>query len=458
MDFNEANLLVKYSYKISELAEKSALSNRIEPALYAKYDVKRGLRESNGKGVLCGLTEISEVTSWKEENGKRTEIPGILCYQGYDVKDIVKNCIAENRFGFEETVYLLLFGKLPTKAEFDEFSEMLAEFRVLPRNFVRDIIMKSPSKDMMNMLARCVLNLYSYDPDPDNVSISNVLRQCIQLIAQFPMLAIYSYRAYRYYNTADGSLIIHKPNPEYSTAQNILHILRKDSEFTDLEAKVLDIALILHADHGGGNNSTFTTHVVTSSGTDTYSSMAASLGSLKGPKHGGANIKVMQMMQNIKENVSDWKEATITAYIDKILKKETFDRAGLIYGMGHAVYTLSDPRAEILKMYAEKLAVEKGREEEFHLYETVENSAKRLINEQHKLSKPVCANVDLYSGFVYSMLNLPTDLYTPLFAISRVGGWSAHRMEELINGNRIIRPSYHCVKPDLDYIPMDERK
>ena len=458
VDFNEANLLVKYSYTISELAEKSALSNRIDPSLYTEYDVKRGLRERNGKGVLCGLTEISEVTSWEVKDGVRKEIPGILRYQGYDVKDIVKNCIAENRFGFEETVYLLLFGKLPTRAEFEQFSEMLADFRVLPRNFVRDVIMKSPSKDMMNMLARCVLNLYSYDPDPDNVSISNVLRQCLQLIAQFPMIAIYAYRSYRYYSTNDGSLIIHKPKPEYSTAQNILHILRKDSDFTDLEAKVLDIALILHADHGGGNNSTFTTHVVTSSGTDTYSSMAASLGSLKGPKHGGANIKVMQMMQNIKENVADWKESTVTAYIDKILKKETFDHAGLVYGMGHAVYTLSDPRAEILKKYAEKLAAEKGKEDEFHLYETVENSAKRMINEQHKLSKPVCANVDLYSGFVYSMLNLPGDLYTPLFAISRVGGWSAHRMEELINGNRIIRPSYHCVKPDCEYVPMNERK
>ena len=371
MDFNEANLLVKYSYAISELAEKSALSNRIDPELYAKYDVKRGLRERSGKGVLCGLTEISDVVSWEEKDGKRKEIPGILRYQGYDVKDIVKNCIAENRFGFEETVYLLLFGKLPTRAEFEQFNEMLSEFRVLPRNFVRDIIMKSPSRDMMNMLARCVLNLYSYDPDPDNVSISNVLRQCLQLIAQFPMLAIYSYRAYRYYDTNDGSLVIHKPRPEYSTAQNILHILRKDNSFSDLEAKVLDISLILHADHGGGNNSTFTTHVVTSSGTDTYSSMAASLGSLKGPKHGGANIKVMQMMQNIKENVPDWKPATITDYIDKILKREVFDHAGLVYGMGHAVYTLSDPRAEILKKDAEKLAVEKDRIEEFHLYETV---------------------------------------------------------------------------------------
>lgn len=457
MDFNEANLL-KYSHKLYELAEESALTNKIDPSLYAKYDVKRGLRESSGKGVLCGLTEISDVTSWEEKDGVRKEIPGILSYQGYNVKDLINNCVKENRFGFEETVYLLLFGKLPTKQEFTEFNEMLAEFRVLPRNFVRDIIMKQPGKDIMNMLSRCVLNLYSYDPDPDNISTSNVLRQCIQLIAQFPMLASYSYRAYRYYNTNDGSLIIHKPVPEYSTAQNILHLLRKDSSFTDLEAKVLDISLILHADHGGGNNSTFTTHVVSSSGTDTYSSIAASLGSLKGPKHGGANIKVMQMFQNIKENVPDWSRASITDYINKILNKEVFDRTGLIYGMGHAVYTISDPRAEVLKLYAGKLAIEKGREDEFALYETVADVASQLIREQKKLSKPVCTNVDFYSGFVYSMLNLPTDLYTPIFAISRIAGWSAHRMEELINGNRIIRPSYRCVKDSAEYIPMDERQ
>ncbi|MCD8308664.1 MAG: citrate/2-methylcitrate synthase [Clostridia bacterium] len=458
MDFNEANLLVKYSHKLYELAEKSALTNKIDPSLYDKYDVKRGLRESNGKGVLCGLTEISEVTSWDESGGVRKEIPGILCYQGINVKDIISNCVKEDRFGFEETAYLLLFGKLPTKQEYTEFFEMLSEFRVLPRNFVRDIIMKQPSKDIMNMLSRCVLNLYSYDPDPDNISPSNVLRQCLQLMAQFPMLASYSYRAYRYYNTNDGSLIIHKPVPEYSTAQNILHLLRKDSSFTDLEAKVLDISLILHADHGGGNNSTFTTHVVSSSGTDTYSSIAASLGSLKGPKHGGANIKVMQMFQNIKENVPDWSRASITDYMNKMLNKEVFDRTGLIYGMGHAVYTISDPRAEVLKLYAGKLAVEKGREKEFELYETVADVASQLIREQKKLSKPVCTNVDFYSGFVYSMLNLPTDLYTPIFAISRIAGWSAHRMEELINGNRIIRPSYRCVKDNSDYVPMDERE
>ena len=457
MDFNSANLIVKYSHKISELA-KIEQADRISPELYERFDVKRGLRDKNGRGVLCGLTEISEVTSWHTVDGVKTPIPGILCYRGYNIKDLVANCVRENRFGFEETVYLLLFGSLPNTKELKSFSEMLAEFMVLPRNFVRDVIMKNPSSDIMNMLARCVLNLYSYDPDPDNIMISNVLRQSLQLIAQFPMLAAYSFRAYKYYDVSDASLIIHKPLAEYSMAQNLLHILRKDNSFTDLEAKVLDICLTLHADHGGGNNSTFTTHVVTSSGTDTYSSTVASLGSLKGPKHGGANIKVKQMFDNIKENVPDWKESTITDYVDKILKKEVFDHAGLIYGMGHAVYTLSDPRAEILKFYAEKLAVEKGLEEEYHLYETVENAAKQLINEQHKLSKPVCANVDLYSGFVYSMLNLPGDLYTPFFAISRVSGWSAHRMEELINGNRIIRPSYHCVKPDHDYIPMSERE
>ena len=442
---------------ISELAEKSALSNRIDPSLYAKYDVKRGLRESNGKGVLCGLTEISEVTSWKEENGKRTEIPGILCYQGYNVRDLVKNCIAENRFGFEETVYLLLFGKLPNKREFEEFSEMLSEFSVLPRNFVRDVIMKSPSKDMINMLARCVLNLYSYDPDPDNVGIANVLRQCIQLIAQFPMLAIYSYRVYRYYNTNDGSLIIHKPKPEYSTAQNILHILRKDSEFSDLEAKVLDISLILHADHGGGNNSTFTTHVVTSSGTDTYSSMAASLGSLKGPKHGGANIKVCEMFDNIKENVPTFDRGKLKDYVARILDKDAYDHTGLVYGMGHAVYSLSDPRADILKTFAEKLAAEKHMEEEYEMRKYVAQAAAELIAEKRRIYKGVSPNVDFYSGFVYDMLGLPRELYTPFFAVSRIVGWSAHRIEEITNGGKIIRPGYQAVAKHQKYIPLEQR-
>lgn len=457
MDFNEANLIVKYSHQISELA-KSEQAHSINPSLYEKFDVKRGLRDKNGKGVLCGLTEISEVTSWEMVDGVKTNIPGILCYRGYNVKDLVAHCVKENRFGFEETIYLLLFGSLPSKSKLKAFSDMLAEFRVLPRNFVRDVIMKNPSSDIMNMLARCVLSLYSYDPDPDNIMISNVLRQSLQLIAQFPMIAAYSFRAYKYYDVSDASLIIHKPLAEYSTAQNLLHIMRKDNSFTDLEAKVLDICLTLHADHGGGNNSTFTTHVVTSSGTDTYSSTVASLGSLKGPKHGGANIKVKQMFDNIKENVRDWKESTITDYVNKILHKKAFDHSGLIYGMGHAVYTISDPRAEVLKLYAGKLAAEKGKEDEFELYNTVAGVASRLIQEQRNTDKPVNPNVDFYSGFVYSMLNIPPALYTPLFAIARIAGWSAHRIEELVNGNKIIRPAYQCVQDRLEYVPLDQRK
>lgn len=458
MDFNEINLIVKYSHTMSRLAAQLLKTDIIEPELYAKYDVKRGLRDKNGKGVLCGLTEISDVTGWADVDGVRTPVPGVLRYRGYDVKDLIANCENENRFGFEETVYLLLFGNLPTQKDLNSFSNMLADFRVLPRNFVRDVIMKSPCKDMMNMLARCVLNLYSYDPDPDNVSVSNVLRQSLQLIAQFPMIAAYSHRVYKYYNTNDGSMYIHKPVTGYSTAQNILHILRKDNSFTDLEAKVLDICLILHADHGGGNASTFTTHLSTSTGTDTYSSVAASLGSLKGPLHGGANIKVCQMMENIKENVKDFSVASVTDYVGKIIKKEAFDRTGLVYGMGHAVYTVSDPRMEVLKLYAGKLAAEKGKEEEFGLYNTVAEVAGEMLAQQKNLNKPISPNVDFYSGFVYSMLNLPQSLYTPLFAISRVAGWSAHRIEELTNGGKIIRPAYQCVQPARDYVCLKDRK
>ncbi|MDE6441679.1 MAG: citrate/2-methylcitrate synthase [Clostridia bacterium] len=456
MDFNDADLIVKYSHSISELAKKTK-ENVIDPSFYEKYDVKRGLRDKNGKGVLCGLTEISEVTAWETIDGKRTPVNGTLCYRGYNVKDLVGGCISDNRFGFEETVYLLLFGSLPQKRDLEEFSEMLAEFRVLPKNFVRDVIMKSPSKDMMNMLARCVLNLYSYDPDPDNISIPNVLRQCLGLIAQLPMISAYSYRAYRYYNTNDGSLVIHKPVSEYSTAQNILHVLRKDNQFTDLEAKVLDVCLTLHAEHGGGNASTFATHLATSTGTDTYSSTAVSLGSLKGPKHGGANIKVMQMFENIKENVGKRTESNIYDYVRKILDKKAFDRTGLIYGIGHAVYTLSDPRAEILKVYAGKLAIEKGREDEFRLYDTVARAACEIISENKNINKPVTPNVDFYSGFVYSMLNLPEELFTPLFAIARIAGWSAHRIEELVSGGKIIRPAYECVLPRRAYKPIERR-
>lgn len=458
MDFNEINLIVKYAHTISRLANQLKETDVIPYDLYEQYDVKRGLRDKNGKGVLCGLTEISEVTSWEEIDGVRTPIPGILRYRGYSVKDLIANCEKENRFGFEETVYLLLFGQLPTATELESFNTMLSDFRVLPRNFVRDVIMKSPCKDMMNMLARCVLNLYSYDPDPDNVMVSNVLRQSLQLIAEFPMIAAYSHRVYKYYNTNDGSMYIHKPVAEYSTAQNILHILRKDNSFTDLEAKVLDICLILHADHGGGNASTFTTHLSTSTGTDTYSSVAASLGSLKGPLHGGANLMVCQMFENIKENLTDWSKEGVTDYVQKILNKKAFDRTGLIYGMGHAVYTLSDPRMEVLKEYAGKLAVEKGREKEFELYNTVAESAGRLIAEQKHINKPVTPNVDFYSGFVYSMLNLPQSLYTPLFAIARIAGWSAHRIEELTNGGKIIRPAYQCVQPAREYVPLKDRK
>ncbi len=457
MDFNEANLIVKYSHKISELSKTASVNDVIDPGLYDKYDVKRGLRDKNGKGVLCGLTEISEVTAWEMREGKRTPIPGVLCYRGYNVKDIIKNCVDENRFGFEETVYLLLFGKLPDESELKSFTEMLSEFRVLPRNFVRDVIMKSPSNDMMNMLARCVLNLYSYDPDPENIRLPNVLRQSLQLIAQLPLLAAYSYRAYRYASTDSVSLVIHKSKPTYSTAQNILHILRKDSEFTDLEAKVLDVSLILHADHGGGNASTFTTHLSTSTGTDTYSSVAASLGSLKGSKHGGANIKVMQMFENIRENVKHWNEKSVRDYVAKIIDKKAFDRTGLVYGIGHAVYTVSDPRAEILKVFAGKLAEEKGREEEFELYNTVADVASEIIQNRKKIDKPVSPNVDFYSGFVYSMLNLPTALYTPLFAVARIAGWSAHRMEEIVSGGKIIRPAYECVIDRRNYVPIKKR-
>lgn len=457
MNFNEADLIVKYSHKISELTRLAQANNNIDEASYEKYDVKRGLRDANGKGVLCGLTEISEVNAWETKNGVRTPVPGVLCYRGYNVKDLVRHCVEENRFGFEETVYLLLFGTLPNKSQLADFCEMLAEFRLLPKNFVRDVIMKSPSKDMMNMLERCVLNLYSYDPDPDNTSLSNVLRQCLELIAELPMISAYSYRAYRYYNTNDGSLVIHKPINEYSTAENTLHVLRKDNAFTDLEAKVLDVCLILHADHGGGNASTFTTHLATSTGTDTYSSTAASLGSLKGPKHGGANIKVVNMLKNIGENLKSRKESAVYDYVKRILDKKAFDRTGLVYGLGHAVYTVSDPRAEILKVYAGKLAIAKGREEEFELYETVAKAASELIAERRNTHKPVTPNVDFYSGFVYSMLNLPEALYTPLFAVARIAGWSAHRMEEIACGGKIIRPAYECVIDRREYKPMAKR-
>ena len=438
---------------LSRIAQK----NIIDTGLYDVYDVKRGLRDRKGAGVLCGLTEVSEVNGSRVIDGVKTEIDGELFYRGVNVRNIVADCVKENRFGFEETVYLLLFGVLPSEQQLADFSALLAELRELPQTFVRDIIMKAPSSDVMNMLARCVLNLYSFDDTPDSLDIENVLRQSLQLIAQFPLLAVYSHRARRYYE--GSSLIIHRPVKEYSCAQNILHILRRNNQFTDLEAKTLDICLIIHAEHGGGNNSSFTTHVVTSSGTDTYSSVAASLGSLKGPKHGGANLKVTLMFEDIQAHVGkDWTRDSVQDYLYKILRKEVFDKSGLIYGMGHAVYTKSDPRCELLKGCAEKLSGEKGKEREFELYNCVASLASQMVPELHNNPRSVSPNVDFYSGFVYTMLDLPKPLYTPMFAVSRIAGWSAHRLEELANGNKIIRPAYYCVKPRQAFVPLHERK
>lgn len=430
----------------------------LDPSLFEKYDVKRGLRDLKGKGVLTGLTEISEIYSnTVNEAGESVPCHGKLYYRGYDIENLVKGSIEKGYSCYEEVVYLLLFSDLPTTEELEKFKELLAHYRTLPTSFVRDIIMKAPSRDMMNTLARSVLTLYSYDENADDISIPNVLRQSLQLIALFPMLSVYGYQAYRHYH--DGqSLFIHTPKAELSTAENILHLLRPDSKYSELEARILDIALVLHAEHGGGNNSTFTTHVVSSSATDTYSSVAASLGSLKGPRHGGANIKVVQMFEDMKKNVSDWSnEGAIADYLTSLLDKKGFDRSGLIYGMGHAVYSLSDPRADILKNFLEDLSEEKGLTEEFALYAKVERLAADLITKKRKIYKGVSANIDFYSGLVYSMLGLPLELYTPIFAISRISGWSAHRLEELINSGKIIRPSYMNVLPLRDYVSIESR-
>ncbi|MDP4120665.1 MAG: citrate/2-methylcitrate synthase [Bacillota bacterium] len=449
-----------YSELLPEVLELSKLcveNNVIEPTLYSKYDVKRGLRDINGKGVLTGLTEISEVCSYETINGESVPCDGKLFYRGYDVETLVDGFIKDNRLGFEETTYLLLFGELPKDDELKNFGKLLSYYRNLPNSFVRDIIMKAPSRDMMNAVARSVLTLYSYDALAEDTSIPNVLRQCLQLIAIFPVLCVYGYQAYNYYHD-NRSLIIHTPKLELSTAENILYMLRPDSKFSPMEAKLLDMSLVLHAEHGGGNNSTFTTHVVTSSGTDTYSAIAAALGSLKGPKHGGANIKVVQMFENIKQNVKDYSdEAEVEEYVKKILHKEAFDKTGLVYGMGHAIYSLSDPRARVFKGFVESLSKEKGREEEFLLYSMVERVAARLIAQERKIYKGVSANVDFYSGFVYSMLDLPKELFTPLFAIARIAGWSAHRIEELVNPSKIIRPAYMNVQDRRPYVAMDER-
>ena len=443
--------------EILDLSRLSEETSQINAELYKKYDVKRGLRDISGQGVLAGLTEIGEIHAYDMVDGKLIPCEGKLFYRGMDIEDLVKGFVSDRRFGFEEITFLLLFGELPNPEELASFRKLLGSYRSLPTHFVRDIIMKAPSKDMMNTLARSVLTLYSYDDRGDDISIPNVLRQSLQLIALFPMLSVYGYQAYAHYH--DGrSLYIHPPKPELSTAENILYTLRPDSKYTDFEAKILDIALVLHMEHGGGNNSSFTTHVVSSSGTDTYSSVAASLGSLKGPRHGGANIKVVRMFEDMKRQVKDWNsEEAVGSYLRALLHKEAFDHAGLIYGMGHAVYSLSDPRANIFKSFVERLSVEKGREEEFALYSMVERLAPRIIGEERQIYKGVSANVDFYSGFVYSMLDLPLELYTPIFAMARIVGWSAHRIEELANNGKIIRPAYKSVAERQEYVKLSER-
>lgn len=461
MNNNHNERVNSYSQVTDEIQELSQLcleNLRIDTDLFSKYDVKRGLRDINGKGVLAGLTDVSKIQSYIVEDNDMIPCEGKLYYQGVDVEDIVAGFIKEKRFGYEETIYLLLFGKLPNQEELATLTKILSDYRMsLPTHFVRDIILKAPSKDMMNTLQRSVLTLYAYDEKADDTSIPNVLRQCLQLISVVPLLSVYGYQAYSHYHDGN-SLFIHTPQPELSTAENLLYVLRQDSQYTELEARILDLALVLHAEHGGGNNSTFTTHVVTSSGTDTYSSMAASLGSLKGPKHGGANIKVTKMFADMKEQVKDWNdEEEIKGYLKKLLHKEAFDKAGLIYGMGHAVYSISDPRAKVFKGFVEKLSIEKGYEKEYQLYANVEKLAPEVIAEERKIYKGVSANVDFYSGFVYQMLGLPMELYTPLFAVARMAGWSAHRIEELINQGKIIRPAYKAVKKKQDYIPMSER-
>ncbi len=442
---------------IKELAALSCANNNIQPEMYQEHNVKRGLRDLNGNGVVTGLTEISNIKA-KDINEKGEKIPcdGELYYRGYNIKELVAGFTKDNRFGFEETAYLLLFSQLPDKIQLEKFTNTLAEYRSLPTSFVRDMILKAPGSNMMNILARCVLALYAYDYNPDDISVENVLRQSMFLISVFPLLAVYGYQSFQHYYN-EQSLNIHLPKPELSTAENILHLLRGEGKYTELEAKILDLALVLHAEHGGGNNSSFTTHVVTSSGTDTYSSVAAALGSLKGPRHGGANIKVVQMFDDMKENINTKDEGQIKDYLAKLLNREAFDRAGLIYGMGHAIYSKSDPRADILKSCAKDLSVAKGYDEDYALYEAVANLAPEIIAQKRQMYKGVSPNVDFYSGLIYKMLELPCELYTPIFAISRIAGWSAHRIEEIQNNGKIIRPAYINVKEKRDYIDFNKR-
>ena len=441
---------------VEALAARSLANSCIDQEDYVRYDVKRGLRDLNGKGVVAGLTEISEIVSKELVDGQEVPCEGRLYYRGYNIEELVRSALKEKRFGFEEAAYLLMFGQLPTQQELNDFMGQLSYYRTLPNNFVRDVILKAPSRDMMNSLAKCVLNAAAYDDRPDDTSLPNVVRQCIQLIATFPLYSVYSYQAYHY--KEGNSLFIHAPRPDLSTAENILSLLRADSSYSFWEAHVLDICLMLHAEHGGGNNSTFTTHVVTSSGTDTYSCMAAALASLKGPKHGGANIKVVSMFEDMKKTVKDWNdEDEISAYLRDLLHGEAFDHAGLIYGMGHAVYSLSDPRANIIRGFVETLSREKGRTDEYELYSKVERLAPKVIYDERKIYKGVAANVDFYSGFVYHMLDLPLELYTPIFAMARIAGWSAHRIEELINMGKIIRPAYSYVGSRKEYQPIASR-
>jgi len=445
--------------KLEEFEETMVqrVRNSINPELYSKYQVKRGLRDLDGRGVLVGLTEIGEVHSYIVDENEMIPIPGKLMYRGVDIEDIVGGFLKDHRFGFEETCYLLLFGELPNKNELENFVELLSKYRKLPEDFVRDIILKMASKDIMNSLARSVLAFYSLDDKAEDTTIKNVLKQCLTMIACFPLMAVYGYQAYSHYHD-NNSLIIHSPCANLGTAENILHMLRPDSKYTELEAKLLDLALVLHAEHGGGNNSSFVTHVVTSTGSDTYSVIAAALGSLKGPRHGGANIKVIQMFEDMKKNLKSWEyDSEIESYLERILNKQAFDGSGLIYGIGHAVYSISDPRTVIFKEYVAQLAKEKGLEKEYNLYAKVEKIAPQIVGKGRKMYKGVSANVDFYSGFVYKMLGIPTEMYTPIFAISRIAGWSAHRIEEIVNDGKIIRPAYKCVSKRRDYVKLEER-
>lgn len=453
----EENVYSKVTPDIVDLSKIGEQSDIIDLDLFTKFDVKRGLRDLNGKGVLTGLTNISEINAVKNIDGVDVPTDGKLFYRGYNVDSLIKGFTKEKRFGFEEVTYLLLFGNLPTETELTKFSDLLFFYRSLPTSFVRDIIMKAPSKDMMNTLARSVLTLYSYDDRADDTSLPNALRQCLQLISLFPLLSIYGFQAYNHYHEGN-SLVIHPPSTKLSTAENILYLLRPDSKYTELEARLLDICLVLHMEHGGGNNSTFTTHVVTSSLTDTYSVIAASIGSLKGPRHGGANIKVVKMFEDMEKELNDWTDDNeIRDYLSRLLNKQAFDKAGLIYGVGHAIYSKSDPRAVILKSFVEQLAHEKGCDKELSLYMSVERLAPEVIASERKMYKGVSVNVDFYSGLVYSMLGLPLELYTPIFAMARIVGWSAHRMEELANNGKIIRPAYKSISERVEYVPIADR-